>query len=67
MDHYLTQQYEEGYDDGLIPDAMRMKFGDTWDRFCECEHCGAFRMKKMKDSSMQKDMIIKVFATMEEK
>ena len=46
LDDDLTQQYEEGYDDGLIPNEMRRHFGDTGDRFYECEHCGAFRMKK---------------------
>ena len=47
LDDDLTQQYEEGYDDGLIPNEMRRNFGDTGDRFYECEHCGAFRMKKI--------------------
>ena len=61
FDYDLTQQYEEGYDDGLIPNEMRRHFGDTGDRFYECEHCGAFRMKKQKDSSMQKEMITKVY------
>ena len=46
LDDDLTQQYEEGYDDGLIPNDMKRDFGDTGDRFYECEHCGAFRMKK---------------------
>ena len=33
QDHNLTQQYEEGYDDSVIPNDMRRKFGDTGDRF----------------------------------
>ena len=47
LDDDLTQQYEEGYDDGLIPNDMRRKFGDIGDRFYECKHCGASRMKKI--------------------
>ena len=47
LDNALTQQCEEGYDDGVIPNEIRRKFGDRGDRFYECEHCGAFRMKQI--------------------
>ena len=46
LGHDLTQQYEEGYDDRVMLNDMRRKFGDAGDQFYECEHCGAFRIRK---------------------
>ena len=43
----LILQYEENYDDGIIPNEQRRKFGDICEMFYECEHCGALKMKKI--------------------
>ena len=47
MDHDLSPQYEEFYDDGVITNELRRKVGDTGDICYECDHCGAFRIDKI--------------------
>ena len=42
----LTQQYKESYYNGVIPNDMRRKFGNTEDGCDECDNCGSFRIKK---------------------
>ena len=59
LNQELIRQYEENYDDGVLPNEQRIKFGELGNMFYECEHCGALKMKKYTDSNILKVEIIK--------
>ena len=47
LNQELIRQYEKNYDDGVIPNEQRRKFGELGEIFYECEHCGALKMKQI--------------------
>ena len=62
----IIQQYEGNYDDGVITNEQKRKFGEEGDIFYECEHCNALKIKKIKVSNILKVEIIKFVVVMEE-
>ena len=57
----LIRQYEDNYDDGIIPNEQRRKFGELGEMFYECEYCGALKTKQIQRFQYVKGEYLKSF------